>query len=205
MKEHVIIFTGGNAPRSLHLDKALLDSSYICAADSGLDTAKRLGVSVEYAIGDFDSVSDPALLTSLKHTRLSPEKDISDTEALLLHMKEKGISRYTLVGGGEGRFDHLIHLYALFTHYGPPLRWITEKEELILISDEQVIPCPEGATVSFLPSLITGTSYVDCASLQWPLKHFRIDSTHMSLSNRAAGSMMSLRITGDPVFVSFLS
>lgn len=201
MKHHALVFTGGKGPDVLPPDIFPLSPSYICAADSGLDIAIRFGLNVDYAIGDFDSIEDDSLLISVNHRRLPSEKDISDTEALLRHLEQMGIPEYTLIGGGEGRFDHLLHLFSLFTRYGAPARWLTAREDMVRIDSELHLEIPPGSTVSIVPATIGGTSRVTCRALRWPLDTFLIDTTHMSLSNVAVDSPLSLSVTGEPVFV----
>ncbi len=205
MKTHALLFTGGKGPENLMLPPSLIESSYICAADSGLDLAHSFNLSVDYAIGDFDSIRQELLLADVEHTRLPSEKDISDTEALLEHLRELGITEYTLVGGGEGRFDHLLHLYSLFSAYSPPRRWLTERERMMRIDDTEEISVEAGTTVSFFPGKIDGSSYVTCAGLQWPLKAFHISYTSMSLSNVTVEGKLHISVQGDPVFLSFPS
>ncbi len=202
MKTHALVFTGGNGPDILPPDILTGSASYICAADSGLDTARRFNLTVEYAIGDFDSLEDASLLSSVNHVRLPCEKDISDTEALLRHLEETGIRDYILIGGGEGRFDHLLHLFSLFTRYGIPARWLTAREDMIRVDQKQQLRIVPDSTVSILPGMVGGTSLVTCSALQWPLDTFLIDMTHMSLSNIALENPLSLSVQGNPVFVS---
>jgi len=202
MKHHALVFTGGKGPDVLPPDIFSVSPAYICAADSGLDIAKRFDLNVDYAIGDFDSLEDDSLLMSVNHRRLPSEKDISDTEALLRHLEEVGICEYTLIGGGEGRFDHLLHLFSLFTRYGTPARWLTAREDMTRIDREIQLKIPPGSTVSIVPGSIGGTSQVTCTGLQWPLENFLIDMTHMSLSNVTLDSPLSLSVRGEPVFIS---
>lgn len=201
MKKVAIVCTGGRSPLKISLPP----HSFVIAADSGLDVAHRLGLEVDYAIGDFDSLNNLSLLESVSHTVLNREKDISDTEAALIHLKKIGIEHYILIGGGEGRFDHLLHLYSLFALYGSPSEWITEKEHLYKIEDGISYNFPHLSTVSIIPTHPKSFSQITCTGLRWPLKNFIIDSTHMSLSNIITHTPITFRIDGDPVFLSLFN
>ncbi|MDC7245366.1 MAG: thiamine diphosphokinase [Sphaerochaetaceae bacterium] len=201
MNRCALVITGGNAPSDISMISSLPPYSYVCAADSGLDTAYRLGLSVDFAIGDFDSVKDLHLLDDVDHKTLSVDKDDSDTEALLSHLIRNGFDRYILIGGGEGRFDHLLHLYTLFQTFGPPLEWITAKERMLRIDDVTVLSLPKNTTVSVIPAFPTGISYISCQQMRWPLVDYLIDGSHMSLSNRTSADRAKLHVTGDPVFL----
>ena len=73
--------------------KYLADNSFdtVACADSGLDGAIKLGLSVDYIMGDFDSVSDKALDEYQKNKGASfiqypREKDATDLHLVLEHM-----------------------------------------------------------------------------------------------------------------------
>lgn len=205
MKPIAIICTGGNGPLALPPTLDVPENTYVIAADSGLEVAHRLGLRVNHAIGDFDSLKNLPLLDQTEHTILSTEKDISDTEAALIHLKKLNIDQYILIGGGEGRFDHLLHLYSLFSLYGPPIEWITEKEHIYTILDQKEYFFPIHATISVLPIHMESNSVVNCQGLQWPLSEYFIDATHMSLSNRVIHSPLVMHIKGDPVFICHIN
>ena len=201
MSRCALVITGGNSPEDLSQLQSLPPYSYTCAADSGLDTANKLKIPVDFAIGDFDSIQEHKLLSSVNHIQLPTKKDDSDTEALLKHLIREGFDEYILVGGGEGRFDHLMNLYSLFSQYHPPLQWITAKEKLVRVDTTLSLHLPLHSTISVLRATSLGTSYVTCPQLTWPLDNFLIDSTHMSLSNETISPTISITITGNPIFI----
>ncbi len=84
----------------------------VIAADSGLDHAVALGVHVDVAVGDFDSV-DPRTLrravdAGVEVTRHPTAKDATDLELALDRALAAGAGRVVVVGGHGGRFDHLL-------------------------------------------------------------------------------------------------
>jgi thiamine pyrophosphokinase len=202
MKKCALVFTGGKGPVS-GFDKSLIPPcSFICAADSGIDTAIALGYEVDEAIGDFDSISGIELLENIAHTRLPKEKDITDTEAILQHITAKGIDSYILVGGGEGRFDHLLHLYTLFATYGPPKLWITARERMYLVKDRSDFTMLPNAPVSIIPTTACGESSVSSENLFWELKNYPISMQQQSISNKCRSDSFSIQVSGNPIFVS---
>lgn len=202
MRECALVFTGGNGP-SFGFDKSLIPPcSYICAADSGIDIAIALGYQVDEAIGDFDSVSEIELLDSIPHTKLPIEKNITDTEAILQHIAEKRIESYILVGGGEGRFDHLLHLYTLFAVYGPPKLWLTARERMSLVTDRAEYKTIANTPVSIIPAMACGNSTISSKGLYWELKDFAISMEQQSISNKSVKDSFLIQVSGDPIFVS---
>ena len=89
----------------------------VVCADSGLNTAYRLGMPVHYFMGDFDSAS-PEILEAYREgkvegsehcewVRYPKEKDYVDTQLVLEWILEKGADEITFLGTG-GRLDHFL-------------------------------------------------------------------------------------------------
>jgi thiamine pyrophosphokinase len=201
MSSPALLFTGGCGPGKQFNRNMIPSCSYVCAADSGIETAIHLGYTVHEAIGDFDSLSSLDLLAHIPHIKLPEEKDVTDTEALLQHIKSKGFTSYILVGGGEGRFDHLIHLYSLFSIYGPPEQWITAREQMILVRDSKVLKTIPNNPLSIIPAAAQGKSLVSSRHLHWELTKFPISMEQQSISNKSYETTCEISVSGDPVFV----
>ena len=90
----------------------------VVCADSGLNTAYRLGMPVHYFMGDFDSVS-PEILEAYREgkvegsehcewVRYPKEKDYVDTQLVLEWILENGADEITFLGATGGRLDHFL-------------------------------------------------------------------------------------------------
>lgn len=106
--EHVIVCIGGEPP---YPDPdAIPGADLVIGADSGVDVALQLGLRVDLAIGDLDSISDAALGTLRSWGAVveacSPDKDASDLELGLRRALTLGARVITVVGGAGGRLDH---------------------------------------------------------------------------------------------------
>ena len=82
------------------------------AADSGVDLALALGLHVDVAIGDFDSVT-PAGLAAVEAAgarieRHPAAKDATDLELALDAALALAPARILLIGSSGGRLDHLL-------------------------------------------------------------------------------------------------
>ena len=89
-----------------------LEESFVVAADGGADAALALGLDVDLAIGDFDSVS-AAGLAAVKAAgaiveRHPAAKDATDLELALDAALAAEPRRILLVGAAGGRLDHLL-------------------------------------------------------------------------------------------------
>lgn len=88
------------------------DGALVVAADSGVEQAARLGLRVDVAVGDFDSV-DPAALAEAEAAGAEVErhptaKDLTDAALALDAAVARGARRLLVVGGEGGRLDHLL-------------------------------------------------------------------------------------------------
>ena len=107
-----LIFSGGLTPNDATLDiaRTIQNVDLIIAADSGLHTAQRLNMHVDFVVGDFDSVDASALARATSaHTqaiRHSADKDFTDLESALLLAVDKNSQHIIIVTAGGGRLDH---------------------------------------------------------------------------------------------------
>ena len=115
----VLLITGGKVNMDFAEEyTASQEYDTVVCADSGLNTAYRLGMPVHYFMGDFDSVS-PEILEAYregkvegsehcKWVRYPKEKEYVDTQLVLEWILEKGADEITFLGATEGRLDHFL-------------------------------------------------------------------------------------------------
>jgi thiamine pyrophosphokinase len=107
----VVVVTGGDPLDGVDLP-ALPDDAIVVAADSGVDRAEALGLRVDVAVGDFDSVTrgglDRAERLGAKVERHPEAKDATDLELALDVARSLGPRRVVVLGGHGGRLDHLL-------------------------------------------------------------------------------------------------
>lgn len=161
---HVLIFAGGTLRPGRAIDQAIASAELCLAADSGAQTALKMGCTPAIAVGDFDSLPPAihqeliALGTEIIST--SPEKNETDTELAIQTALERGATQITLLGGlGGERFDHTIAnilLLAGFTEVpiriidGPSFCWLLQGPARTVISGQT------GDLLSLLP--LTGAA-----------------------------------------------
>lgn len=115
----VLLITGGKVNMDFAEEyTATQEYDTVVCADSGLNTAYRLGMPVHYFMGDFDSVS-PEILEAYREgkvegsehcewVRYPKEKDYVDTQLVLEWILEKGADEITFLGATGGRLDHFL-------------------------------------------------------------------------------------------------
>jgi thiamine pyrophosphokinase len=108
--ETIIIVAGGHS--SGDPVPALPEGDLVIAADGGVDRALALGLHVDLAIGDFDSVSPAGLAEAesagARVERHPAAKDATDLELALDAAIALEPARIVVVGSGGGRLDHLL-------------------------------------------------------------------------------------------------
>lgn len=161
MKKWLIV-TGGSVDISFASDflkKQRWDG--IIAADHGFEACLSLGLSVDYLIGDFDSIC-PKLLENIQESQIqvlqySPEKDATDTELAIGAAIEHGAAEIQILGATGTRLDHTlanIHLLKQIYDAGIQGSIIDSHNRIRLVMPGKTTFLKEdcfGKYVSFLP------------------------------------------------------
>ncbi|WP_462258373.1 thiamine diphosphokinase [Vagococcus teuberi] len=112
MKKSVIVLAGSD--KSLWPSMDIFDeASHIIGVDRGAYEGVRHGLSVDVAVGDFDSLSSEELSYVKEHvekvTQYPAEKDETDTEIGISVASELSEdAKIILIGGTGGRIDHFL-------------------------------------------------------------------------------------------------
>ena len=105
------VFAGGDPPDAAVLHD-LPRADLVIAADSGLEHAQRLGVTVDLLVGDLDSVGadalEAAVAAGVDVEQHPTAKDATDLELALDAAIQRGAGSALVVGGHGGRLDHLL-------------------------------------------------------------------------------------------------
>ena len=191
MKNLVII--GGAAPDKLSLP--LSSYASIIAADSGYDTAKRLGITPDVVLGDFDSTLYREELLSSGYEPCPRDKD--DTDAAMAI--KASVDDFDLIGGGEGRLDHTLSILAAFRTIRPPERWFMLSDTIIFSSGSISFEAPSGMDLSII-ALTEAT--VTTEGLRWDMEGTELSSRFLSQSNRMEGKRAVIS-SSDIVMIRF--
>lgn len=107
----VLVVTGGDPVDPAHVPVGV-PGMQVVAADSGIEHALALGLRVDVAVGDFDSV-DPAALEAVREAGAVADahpaaKDATDLELAMAVAVGLGARHVHVLGGHGGRLDHLL-------------------------------------------------------------------------------------------------
>jgi thiamine pyrophosphokinase len=122
MSKRFIILANGNLedPEALRGRLSGWENAQVVAANGGTRHAEALGLHIDAAIGDLDSLDDArrlVLANAGAHVEIVPaQKDQIDLELALLYAIEKGANHIAVVGALGGRIDMTIANVLLLTH-----------------------------------------------------------------------------------------
>jgi thiamine pyrophosphokinase len=189
----IVVSGGGRAPVAV---RALLpEGATVVAADSGVDTALALGLHVDIAVGDFDSVSaDGLAAVEAAGARVIRHPEAKDATDLVLALDvaaellgdEPG--EIVVIGAPAGRLDHLVA--GILALAAPSLSRHTVRANLgeamvhvVHGPGDVVLDAPIDATVTLLP--VGGAAYgVRTDGLRFPLRGEPLDAgTSRGVSN----------------------
>lgn len=172
----VLLITGGKVNMDFAEEyTASKEYDTVVCADSGLNTAYRLGMPVHYFMGDFDSVS-PEILEAYREGKVAgsehcewirypKEKDYVDTQLVLEWILEKGAEEITFLGATGGRLDHFlanVNILMLALKQKVPAYIVDSRNRIRLIDSTFTIEREElyGKYLSLLPltSTVTGVT-----------------------------------------------
>lgn len=105
MKRCVIVCAGEISPSDIAA-AGLTGNEYILAADAGYLACRRLGLTPQVIVGDFDSAPPPD--TDIPIITHPVEKDDTDTMLAVKHALKLGCTEFAILGGLGGRLDHTL-------------------------------------------------------------------------------------------------
>ncbi|GHV88213.1 hypothetical protein AGMMS50267_05730 [Spirochaetia bacterium] len=186
----------GRADTTCTIPVALANAPIIVAADSGLIAAEESGITVDWVVGDMDSLDDTGRLEKYPADRVrryGRDKDYTDTELALALLWDEGCGETWLIGGGGGRTDHLLAIRALFERERTPDRWVTAREDIRGLREGDVFSLTRGGEgVSVFP-LGIGPWQAESRGLKWPLDALPWDRGFFGISNTAPDGGFEIR------------
>jgi thiamine pyrophosphokinase len=179
------IYLGGGVYDGGYLDQPKEDD-LIIAADSGYQNAKKLGVTPEIVVGDFDSFTGE-LPETVERLQVPVEKDFTDSQLAVDVAKKKGAREIFLIGGLDGRLDHALsnlailedlwheHIRAILEDGKNRVRYIEGTSELVLNLGYKYV------SILAADKKVKGVTIDGC---KYPLKNATLTRTHQfAISN----------------------
>ncbi len=147
----------------------------VIAADSGLEHAQSLGLSVDVVVGDLDSVeADPLAAAEADGAaveRHPVDKNATDLELAIAAAHARGASRVVVLGGAGGRLDHLLAnalVLGSAAFSDLTVEWWAAGSRAVVVRHRAEIAGRPGDLVSLLPIGGPATG-VTTSGLRWAL------------------------------------
>lgn len=183
------------------------DYDLVIAADSGLDTAEKLGIQADIIVGDFDSLGrvpgDRVTEKEAQVIQLPCEKDVTDTMFACSCAAERGCREITILGGTGGRADHtLSNVFYLesLRERGIRAEIADGRNRIRLAVDETVTITNDGGyfSVFALDSCI-----VSARGCKYPTRELRLlRKEPFAVSNEVKGKRAYVKVEGKAVLIT---
>lgn len=173
----------------------------IIAVDGGLAYLDKMGITPTRIVGDLDSV-DEALLQKYAHVptiKYPTDKDYSDMELALLEVQD--FDEITLFGAFGKRIDHSLYNIVLLRRYPGKLIMDTGHQIAFCLNKAFEFPTKKGQIISLLP-LSDSVLGLNTKGLKWELSDATFTKEHMSLSNIALSSKVSIEFQKGELLVT---
>ncbi len=178
------------------------DNKYVIGVDEGAYRALSLGVHVDMAIGDFDSINAEKLAfieSKTKVIRLNPKKNETDTEAALAQCTDA--SKIIILGGIQGkRIEHFIGNLLLMCSR-KNIEMLDNNSHIYMMDSSFSIKKSDYKFISFFAMEDT---FISLDGFAYPLNnHYlkRLDSHSLTLSNELVSERGIVTLKGGKVLV----
>jgi len=171
--ETVVVVAGGHpSPGAV---PELPSGAYVIAADAGVDRGLALGLRIDRAIGDFDSVSGAGLAAAEAAgaivERHPAAKDATDLELALDAAIALEPARILVVGSAGGRLDHLLGSILLLAddrYLAATVDAYLDGNRIAVIRGSRTLTGTPGDLVTLLP-MHGPAADVSTSGLEYPL------------------------------------
>src|SRR5271169_2252454 len=117
--KHALIIANGTLPSANRIRMITHKAHYIICADGGANHARRLGITPDIILGDFDSLhaSTRKYFKSVVHEKIDDQEN-TDLEKALEYCIEHQFSSADVVGAFGDRIDHTTGSLGCFKKFG---------------------------------------------------------------------------------------
>lgn len=204
-----VIFAGAKITDYGFCKEYLEGADLLICCDAGLDHAKALGLTPDYIVGDFDSVSQEVLEyykeKNIPVRQFPVKKDETDMQLGIYLALEQGATELVLFGGIGSRFDHSLanaHLLLGLLKKGIRARLVDQNNCVELVDRPMIIHGKVGDLVSTIP-LSMMVKGITLTGFEYPLtnRDLALDDEMIAVSNVLAAEKASIYFTEGYLFV----
>ncbi len=130
--KRAFVYTGGEIfPQ--YITERPEGEDIVIAADSGYESAVKMGVKVDLLIGDFDSLKGGLPKDVPEILQVPVKKDLTDTQLAVEKAVEMGACEIFIIGSTSGRLDHTLSTLAILENL-----WERHKRGYIISGQNRV-------------------------------------------------------------------
>ncbi len=206
-RKTAFIYTGGTVFEEYVIEKPE-KGDLVIAADAGYLTAKKMGITPDILLGDFDTLGVENIPDGIECLRVPAEKNDTDTQLAVQVAAERGVWEIVIIGGMSGRIDHTLstlailedlwerkagRIYAILTDGKNRVRFIR--------SSGTILPRSQYRFFSLIATddVVKGITLEGC---KYPLKNGRISRRNQwAVSNEITGNCALVEIKRGGVWV----
>ena len=202
----VFIYTGGKIFPENITEHPKGDDLRI-AADAGFLNAKRLGVRIDVALGDFDSLGEKQseIDENAEKITVPAEKDETDTQLAVNEALKRGAEELVIIGGLDGRLDHTLsnlaileamadmRVHAVILNGQSRIRYIKSTSMLVARSGYKYL------SILAADDTVKGVSLEGC---KYPLENARLTRKFQyTVSNEIVGNCALISVKKGAIYV----
>lgn len=205
-----LVLAGGDPPEQTLLVGAE-NAATVVAADSGVRIARNYGLSIDYLVGDLDSVSTGdvawAKAEGAEIIEVDRDKDCTDLELALERAALANVERIVAVGIEGGRIDHELGNWAVLCAPRSQLVEIATSGGTVSVLHGDAVNTVQlsgepGDVVSIL-ARSGDAGGVTTTGLRWPLDEALLSPTSsLGVSNEFVGQEASITIQSGTVLIA---
>ncbi len=172
--------------------------------ERGIELIAKCNLPIALGIGDFDTLDYELVSKYLKPNqivRLKKEKDLSDTEAAVIHMQKLGFDEIVILASLAKRYDHSHALLLLTNKFSKCKIYIEDDNNFVtyLAKGSHLIQRQDYNYIGFFgfPKAV-----VSLDNSKYPMKKMKLDfTTTKAISNELLERVVSLEVHKGGVLV----
>lgn len=205
-----LVLAGGDPPEQSLLAGAE-NAATVVAADRGVRIARNYGLSIDFLVGDLDSVSTGdvawAKAEGAEIIEVDKDKDFTDLELALEQAALADVERIVAVGIEGGRIDHALGNWAVLCAPRAQLVEIaTSGGTVVVLHGDAVNTVQLSGQPGDLISILARSGDaegVTTTGLRWPLEDASLSPTSsLGVSNEFVGEEASVTIQSGTVMIA---
>ena len=177
------------------------DLPYI-GVDKGTEKLLEQGIMPVFAIGDFDSVTNPDSLKAVGMTKTLPtRKDVTDTHAAVEWAVCRGYDEIDIYGATGGRLDHFLAVLTLLELYRDvKIRIIDAQNEISLLKEGRHVF--EAGGYKYFSLFAPDKAVISVSGAEYNLKDYTLKrSDPLCCSNQVKGKEAAVTTDADLLLV----